>query len=244
MKWDPRTRLVIVSLVSSAAVAINELKPLFLLFLLTVLFCMLFKVSLLGSVLKLRRIWYFFFVLALVQSIFTQGGETLVRLGSLRLLTDAGLEAGISIILRMAVIISSALIIAEAPALEVVYGLVAMKLPYELAFMVLIAIKFLPMFREEFADSMTAVQLSGADPSRIPFREKLSLYTYILMPAVTKALDRARYISLSMESRCFRAYPQRTSYCRLAMRKRDYLVILIAVAVMLLILSINFSLIG
>lgn len=244
MKWDPRTRLVTVLLVSSAAVAINELKPLFLLFLLTILLCMLFNVLLLGSLVKLRRIWYFFFVLALVQSIFTPGGETLIRLGGLRLLTDAGLEAGISIILRMAIIICSALIIAEAPALEAVYGLVAMKLPYELAFMVLLAIKFLPMFREEFADSMTAVQLSGADPARIPFREKLSLYTYILMPAVTKALDRARYISLSMESRCFRAYPQRTSYCRLTMRKRDYSVILIVIAVMFMILSINFGIIG
>lgn len=244
MKWDPRTRIVIVLLVSSAAVVINQLKPLFLLCLLTILLCRLFNVSLQDSVVKLRRLWYFFFVLALVQSMFTQGGETLLKLGSMRLMTDAGLEAGISIILRMAVIICSALIIAAAPALEAVYGLVAMKLPYELAYMVLLAIKFLPNFKEEFADSLTAVQLAGADLARIPLREKLSLYSYILMPAVTKALDRARYISLSMESRCFRIYPKRTSYYRLTMRKRDYSAILAALAITAMILSLNFSLIG
>lgn len=244
MKCDPRTRIVIVFLISSAAVVIKELKPLFLLLLLTLLLCRFFSISLLESAVKLKRIWYFFFVLALIQSIFTPGGETMVSLGDVRLLTDAGLEQGASIMLRLAVIIYSALIIAAAPILEVVYGLVAMKLPYEIAFMVLLAIKFLPMFKEEFQDSITAIQLAGADPARIPLSRKLSLYTYILMPAVVKATDRARLISLSMESRCFRAYPERTAYCSLKMNKRDYTAILLSSIMILILLYLNFCLTG
>lgn len=235
MKCDPRTRIVTVFLISSAAVMIKDMKPLSLLLLLTLLLCRLFSISLTGTFKKLKRLWYFFFILALVQSVFTPGGEVLIKAGSIRILTSAGLETGISIMMRMSIIIYSALIIAAAPVLEVVYGLIAMKLPYEIAFMVLLAIKFLPLFKEEFADSIIAVQLAGADLVRIPLKKKLSLYAYILMPAVTKALNRARYISLSMESRCFRAYPARTSYCRLHIGKADYAVIL---ATSILIFSI------
>ena len=233
---DPRTKIIMVFLISSAAVIIKDIKSLIFLLLLILLLCKLFYISLLGSMKKLKKLWSFFFILALVQSIFTSGGDVLVSIGSLRILTTVGLESGISIIMRMSIIIYSAFIIASAPVLEVVYGLIAMGLPYEIAFMVLLSIKFLPLFKEEFADSIIAVQLAGADLGRIPLKQKLSLYTYILTPSVIKALNRARYISLSMECRGFRAYPTRTSYCKLRMSKADYLTILAASATIFMII--------
>lgn len=231
-------------LISSAAVLIKELKPLLFLLLMTLLICKLLHIPLLGSVKKLKRLWYFFFVLAAIQSIFTSTGEAIVSVGELRILTEGGLEIGISIVFRMSIIIFSALIISSAPDLDIIYGLIAMKLPYEIAYMVLLAIKFLPIFKEEFADSIIAVQLAGADLSRIPLSQKLSLYTYILTPCVIKALRRARYISLSMECRGFRAYPVRTSYCKLRMDKADYLGIFAATAAILAIICLNFNIIG
>lgn len=244
MKIDPRTRIILVFLISSAAVVIKELIPLLFLLLLALILCRMFSASLSGSIRKLRKLLYFFIVLALIQSIFTPGGETIITAGGLRILTTEGLETGISIIIRMSSIILSALIIASAPAMDVVYGLIAMKLPYEIAFMVLLSIKFLPLFREEFADSIIAVQLAGADLARIPLKQKLSLYSYVLTPSVIKALNRARFISLSMESRGFRIYPDRTSYCKLSMSKMDYVTIIAASAAVFLIISYNFKIIG
>jgi len=244
IKADPRTRIITVMLISSTAVMIKGLIPLVLLLLLTLLICGFLSVPLLDSIKKLKRIWYFFIVLALVQSIFTSEGEVLIGIGNIRVLTTAGIETGISIVLRMSAIIFSALIIASAPALDIVYGFIAMKLPYEIAFMVLLSMKFLPIFKEEFLDSIIAVQLAGADLKRIPLKEKLSLYSYILMPSVTKALSRARYISLSMECRCFRAYPTRTSYIKLQMRQQDYFIIMTVFAACLGIITLNFNHIG
>jgi len=240
IKTDPRTRIIVVLLISSAGVVIKDIKPLIFLLLLTLLLCKFLCIPLLGSVKKLKKLWYFFFILALVQSIFTSGGDIIVSIGSFRLLTSAGLESGISIIIRMSVIIYSALIIASAPVLEVVYGLIAMGLPYEIAYMVLLSIKFLPLFKEEFADSIVAVQLAGAHLDRIPLMQKLSLYTYILLPSVIKALKRARYISLSMECRGFRAYQTRTSYCKLKMSKADYLTIIATSAAIFVIVFFRF----
>ncbi|HOM43571.1 MAG TPA: energy-coupling factor transporter transmembrane component T, partial [Bacillota bacterium] len=92
--------------------------------------------------------------------------------------------------------------------------------------------------------SIIAVQLAGADLARIPLKQKLSLYSYVLTPSVIKALNRARFISLSMESRGFRIYPDRTSYCKLSMSKMDYATIIAASAAVFLIISYNFNIIG
>lgn len=243
IKIDPRARVVMVFLISSASVIIKEVVSMSLLFCFTVLICMFLRIPLLSSMKKLRKLWYFFFVLALVQSVFTPGGEVLFGVAGLRILTTAGLESGVSIILRMAIIVFSALIIASAPAMDIIYGLIAMKLPYEIAYMVLLAIKFLPLFREEFSDSITAIQLAGADLEKIPIKRKLSLYTYIFTPTVIKALKRARYISVSMECRGFRAYSDRTSYCKLHMKKADYLSILVTAAVAAAIVLFSFGII-
>lgn len=243
-KIDPRTRIVMVFLISSVSVIIKDVASMSLLFCFTVFMCIYLRIPLLSSMKKLRKLWYFFFVLALVQSVFTSGGEVLFKVANLKILTTAGLESGVSVILRMAIIVFSALIIASAPAMDIIYGLIAMKLPYEIAYMVLLAIKFLPLFREEFSDSITAIQLAGADLEKIPIRQKLSLYTYIFTPTVIKALKRARYISVSMECRGFRAYSSRTSYCKLRMGKTDYLSILVTAAVAVSIVLFSFDIIG
>lgn len=239
MNLDPRTRIFTVIIISSAAIILKDIKPLIALLLMTLLLCKLFSVSLSSPLKRLRKLWYFFIVLALVQSLFTYGGETLLALGDIRILTTAGLEVGVSIILRMSIIVYSAMIIASASSMDIVYGLTAMKLPQEIGFMVLLAIKFLPLFREEFSDSIIAVQLSGAELKKIPIGKKLSLYTYILTPSVIKALNRARFISLSMECRGFRAYPARTFYRRLKMKRADYITILVTLASTIVIFSLN-----
>jgi energy-coupling factor transporter transmembrane protein EcfT len=47
-----------------------------------------------------------------------------------------------------------------------------------------------------------------------------------------------------MESRGFRIYPDRTSYCKLSMSKMDYATIIAASAAVFLIISYNFNIIG
>ncbi|MFA5523767.1 MAG: energy-coupling factor transporter transmembrane component T [Tissierellales bacterium] len=241
---DPRTKIITVLIISSAAIILKELMYLFFLLLLTLFICKLLSISLFGAIKKLRKLWIFFLVLALIQSVFNPGGEAIIGIRGINVLTTNGLISGTSIILRMSIIIFSALIIASSPVLETVYGLIAMRLPYEIAFMVLLAIKFLPLFKEEFTDSIIAVQLAGEDLKRIPLGQKLSLYTYILTPSVIKALGKAKYISISMECRGFRSYPNRTSYCRLKMKKLDYLVILLVSLLSFAIIAFHFSIIG
>lgn len=237
---DARTRIILVILISTSAVIIKDIIGLMALLLLTLLYCRFFCMSIGQSAKKLKSLWYVFITLALIQSIFTGGSNALFSIGGVKILTAEGLISGISIIIRMSIIVFSAMIIASGGTLNLIYGLIAMKLPYEIAYMVLLATKFLPIFREEFMDSIIAIQLSGAVLERIPLGQKLSLYSYVLTPSVINALKRARYISISMECRGFRAYPHRTAYSNLKMNKVDYIVIFATLS--LTIIIINFSL--
>ncbi len=222
---DGRTRLIIVAIISSVAVIIKDIFGLLMLLLLTIGYCMVLSLPVYESLKKIRRFLYVFFFIIVIQSIFLKGGSPLISIGGLNILTTYGLLTGVSIILRMTIIIISALIIASAGTLNIVYGLIAMKLPYEIAYMVLISMKFLPLFREEFIDSIIAIQLAGVNIKKVPLRQKLSLYSYVLTPAVINSLKRARYISAAMECRGFRAYPDRTSYIKMKIEAIDYIAI-------------------
>jgi energy-coupling factor transport system permease protein len=171
-----------------------------------------------------RRLWYIFIAIVILQSIFNRSGSPLFAIGEFIILTDIGLIKGAEFLLRISVILFSATIVASSDYREVVQGLVQLKIPYEIAFMVSVGIRFLPLLRSEFLDVMTAIQLRGIDMKRIPFKKRLKVYSYIFTPIMTGAIYKARNLSTAMETRAFRAYPERTSYLILKLATKDYIV--------------------
>ncbi|HHW01272.1 MAG TPA: energy-coupling factor transporter transmembrane protein EcfT [Thermoanaerobacterales bacterium] len=227
---DPRTKIIIVAVLSTLAVVEKRPEVLFIIWMATLALLSAFSISVAGSFKKLRRFITLFASLVLIQSMFSPAGSPIVTLGGVGIITTGGVLTGLSVILRMFIIISSALILSTSSSAEIVYGLVSWKMPYELAFMVFLAVRFLPVLMEEMGDSITAIQLSGADLKRIPMRHRISLYTYIFMPVVTATLLRARQISIAMESRAFGAYPSRTFHRKLIMKPKDWMVAIITLA--------------
>ena len=187
----------------------------------------LFYGSLLKTIKALRRLWYVFIVMVIIQSIFNRAGSPLFSVWGFTVLTDAGLIKGSEFLLRISVIIFSASIAASSDHRKVVQGLVQLKIPYEIAFMVSVGIRFLPLLRSEFVDVMTAIQLRGVDIEKIPFKKRLKIYSYIFTPIMAGAIKKARDLSTAMEARAFRAYPERNSYLVLKLVPKDYIVMVI-----------------
>src|SRR5690606_22844110 len=109
----------------------------------------------------------------------------------------------IEFILRLSVIISSSAIITTSSSREIVQGLIQFHIPYEIAFMVSVSIRFLPVFRDEIMDMIIAIQLRGIDLKRVRFNEKLRIYRYIFVPVVINSLLKAKQLSAAMEMRGF-----------------------------------------
>lgn len=218
--FDPRVRLLLVICLSSMGVLIS--RPWFLL---AVLFITMLLVILLGGsfiVLLKRMRWaaYLFVFFTIIQSIFGSG-EPLIAIGSITLVSAYGLEQASLFALRMGIIILSATLLLEEDSSHLIQGLVQCKVPYELAFMTLIAIRFLPLMLEEMQNSVTAIQLRGVDLKHIPLNKRLKVYTYLLLPVLSQTVFRARELSMSLDLRGFGLSKPRTHYVVLQATARD-----------------------
>jgi len=225
--FDVRTKLAIVACISTTAVVIQNAYVLLFLLIVSIVLSALFYGDLLKTIKATRRLWYVFFAIVVLQSIFNRSGNALFDIHGFTLLTDVGLLKGLEFLLRISVIIFSATIAASSDHREVVQGLVQLKIPYEIAFMVSVGIRFLPLLRSEFIDVITAIQLRGVDIRKIPLTKRLKVYSYIFTPIIAGAVNKARRLSTAMETRAFRAYPERTSYLVLKLVLKDYVVMII-----------------
>lgn len=226
MKLDPRTKLVMVICVTTLALIYNTPGPLVLLFAGTILLLVIMRVDFSDSLGILKQFLPLLLILFLVQCIFSPGGEVLLAVGPVRLLTGKGLALGASVVLRIGVVVAAAVLLATAGSRNFILGLVQWKVPYEIAFMVSVAIRFLPIFRDELINVVTAIQLRGVELRKVPWGQKIKLYGSVLFPVVYGALLKAQHLAVAMEARGFRAYPRRTYLRRLCLAPADYVVML------------------
>lgn len=221
-KLDPRTKIISMLVFSSLAVLLSSLSSLACLFLLALLIGLLLSSprqiirKALTYLLPLGLLFSFIYSVA-------QPGDAWLALGSVTILGKEGVMMALRLVLRMMVIITSAAwLVGESPR-RLVQGLIQWRLPYEIAFMVVIGLRFLPLLREEMSGSLTVIQLRGVDLRRLPLCKYISVYTYLLLPVLAQAIFRARQLSLSLELRGFRAYPKRSSFFVLKLSRYDYL---------------------
>ena len=236
MTLDPRTKMVIVVCLSTLALIYNTPERLLQLLIATVLLLLLFRIDIPSVWVYLKRFLQLMLVVFIIQCIFTRGGEVLLSLGSIALVSSQGLLAGASLVLRIIVIISAALILTTFSSRDFILGLVQWKVPYELAFMVTIAMRFLPLFRDEFINVVTAVQLRGVELKQVSWGKRIELFRCLLFPVVFSALLKAQQLAIAMESRGFRAYPRRTYLRRLDFIWADYAVMLISVTITIMLM--------
>ncbi len=224
LKLDPRTKLIMVFSLSTLAVFVRDIYLLFLVLLVSLITSYIFAGNF-SFIKKMKKFIILFVGIAIIQSIFSPAGEVLFSVGSYTILTTGGLYKGIRVILRMLIIIVSATIMSSSSSRGIIQGLIQFKVPYEIAFMVSLAIRFLPVLGQEAKDAYTAIQLRGIEIEKLSFTRRLKIYSFLLMPVLTGVFFRARELSTSIEMRAFRAYPERTSYIKLVLKKRDFIVI-------------------
>lgn len=234
MKLDPRTKLAIVLVLSTFALIYDDIGMLAMILMCSIAIAIVMQSGLIPILIRLKKIIGVMIAIAIVQSIFTKTGMPLIKFKDVVIITDYGLIKSVEFILRLAIIIVSAAIITTSTYREIIQGLVQWHCPYEIAFMVSIAIRFLPIFKEEMIDMVTAIQLRGIDLKKVKLKDKLKVYKYILIPIVINTIIKAKELSAAMEMRGFRAYPHRTSYKMLKMQKIDFLIIGICLATLFL----------
>ncbi len=237
---DPRTKLIMSLCLSSLGVIIQNAYILMMVLILSMMIASIFGSNLLSMFKRMHKMIGLVIMISIVQSIFLSSGKPLVSMGQVTLMTTGGLQKGIEFVLRMAIIIVSATIVTTSNSREMIQGLVQLKIPYEIAFMASIGIRFLPMLKEEVRDVMIAIQLRGIELEKIPLKTKIKIYSYLFMPIVASTIIKAQKLSIAMETRAFRAYPERTSYRVLKMSSLDHGVITLSLFLTTLLIMVYF----
>lgn len=243
MKPDPRIMMLTAACFSTMGIAIATTWLLGAVFLLALMFSLLLGVKILPIVKRLRGLISMVVFVALMESVFAPAGAVLFELGGVKIITVGGLLKGANTLLRIGIIISAASVFTLVTVRETVQGMIQIRIPYEIAFMASVALRFLPVLSEEFRDTLTAIQLRGVEIKKIPLGEKIRTYISIIAPVVYGTIDRAQKLAYAMELRAFRALPKRTSRFVLKFKLFDYVYLAVFPALTAAILYINFAVI-
>ena len=174
----------------------------------------------------------------------TPGGAVLLQIGPLKV-TEQGLSTAVYMALRLIYLImgSSLMTLTTTPnsltdGLEkLLYPLNRIKVPvHEIAMMMSIALRFIPILLEKTDKIMKAQIARGADLESGNLIQKAKAMIPILVPLFVSSFRRANDLAMAMEARCYRGGEGRTKMKPLVYQKTDY----IAYAIMICYIVVVF----
>ncbi len=227
--YDPRTYLAIAIGSSILAVLLQKGYMIGVLTIVLFICTVCFGVDIRKVFKKLKRLWQVIILVAIMQSLFQPSGRVLLAFYDITIISSGGLEKGIVVLCRLAILIMGGSLLAKCGTRSLIRAMIQMKVPYELAYMVSIAIRFLPIFSSELKDALISLQLRGVDIGRIKWSKRIKVYSYLMLPVVAGSIAKAQDLAIAMEMRGFRAYPTRTSYYILKIKSVDMLIISVAI---------------
>jgi len=223
---DPRVIFALTLVLSSLAVIVREdLRLMAALMLIGLICAAVLGVKFMQLLLRFRRLWQVLLVVAILRSIFTPYGTVFFQIRDIPLLTSGGVQIGLLVLLRLALFIVCGAMITCYPVRTLIQGMVQIKMPYEIAYMISIGVRFIPQLSEEMKDSLIALQLRGIVVEELGFKKRLKLYTYLMLPVIAASLQNAKELAMSMEMRAFRAMSERSSFYELSFKPRDVIML-------------------
>lgn len=240
---DPRAKILILISIVFVAVSLDNQKTMFLLFLTVLSGFVLAKMPAIKIktlvILLALLIWGTIYSQALFYSqlprtvIFTIIRPEFPILGWLTggglFVYEEGFHHGAVQGLRSASILSLGLLMCwTTDSRDMLNGLVGLRVPYSVAFMVITAVRFLPIIITEVATVITVQRLRGFNPTKFGSGIIKTLLN-ILTPTLANCVRRTGTLAISIQSRAFRANPDRTSLKKLEFSDIDKIVVAVCV---------------
>ena len=171
----------------------------------------------------------FLLLLTVVFNLFLTPGEPLISLWKLTV-TKEGLSVAVFMAIRLTFLIigSSIMTLTTTPnnltdgMEKMMNPLKKLKVPvHEVAMMMSIALRFIPILLEETDKIMKAQIARGADFESGNLLQRAKAMVPLLVPLFISAFRRANDLAMAMEARCYRGGDGRTKMKPLIYKKRD-----------------------
>ncbi len=179
----------------------------------------------------------FLLSITVIFNLFLTPGEPVVQLWKLTI-TREGIELAVLLAIRLSFLIigSSVMTLTTTPN-QLTDGLEKMLRPlnkikvpvHEIAMMMSIALRFIPILMEETDKIMKAQLARCADFDSGNLIKKAKSLVPLLVPLFISAFRRANDLAMAMEARCYRGGDHRTKMKPLHYEKRDYIAYVVVV---------------
>ncbi|MDE7418421.1 MAG: energy-coupling factor transporter transmembrane protein EcfT [Lachnospiraceae bacterium] len=179
----------------------------------------------------------FLLSITVIFNLFLTPGEPIVHIRKLTI-TQEGLKLAILLSIRLGFLIigSSVMTLTTTPN-QLTDGLEKMLRPlnkikvpvHEIAMMMSIALRFIPILMEETDKIMKAQLARCADFDSGNLIKKAKSLVPLLVPLFISAFRRANDLAMAMEARCYRGGDHRTKMKPLHYEKRDYIAYMIVI---------------
>ncbi|MBQ7920489.1 MAG: energy-coupling factor transporter transmembrane protein EcfT [Lachnospiraceae bacterium] len=177
----------------------------------------------------------FLLLITVVFNLFLTPGEVLISFWKLKI-TKEGLRIAIFMAIRLSMLIigSSVMTLTTTPnnltdgMEKMLSPLKVFKVPvHEVAMMMSIALRFIPILLEETDKIMKAQIARGADFESGNLLKRAKALVPLLVPLFISAFRRANDLAMAMEARCYRGGEGRTKMKPLVYKKEDRLAYLV-----------------
>lgn len=240
-RLDPRVKIVLIFLFVLALFAVRNISG--FIFVGFSLLIIILSLGLPGSwiIKSLRPLKYILILAFLMHLLFTSSGRIILSVGSLNF-TDQGLINGLIISFRLVLLVlgTSILTLTTTPieltdGLESLLGpLKSVKIPaHELAIMMALALRFIPILATETERIMKAQMARGADYESGNIIRRAKSFVPLLIPLFVSILKRADELALAMDSRCYRGGHNRTRMRQLKLTVEDKIVMAAILAMLI-----------
>lgn len=242
---DPRTKLIVIMGFMVFILAFHSF--------ITLAGCLIliigaYQVAQLSTVLALRNIRSFFWLLLFTFLVhaFSSSGTTILTIPVVNWnITIEGASSGLFYTIRiiLLIVLANMLTLTTSP-MAFTDGLELLLKPFkrfripahEIAMMISIALRFIPILLEE-VDRIQKAQISRGARFDGNIIRRLKSVIPIVIPLFVSTFRRANDLALAMDARCYRGGENRTSYQILKLKKQDWLV-LVCSGILIIPLSI------
>lgn len=231
---DPRIKLF-GTMIFLISLFVNETVPGYALATVFLIFCIKLSKVPFKYIVKGLRAVLFLLLFSVIFTVFFTDGKVLFELGFIKI-TDQGLIRGAKVIIRLIyLIIGSSLMTFTTTPTDIADGLEKafrplnyIKIPvHDVAMMMSIAFRFIPILTEETDKIMKAQMARGADFETGGFLKKAKGMIPLIVPLVISSVKRALDLATAMEARCYRGGDGRTKMKPLRYKKADYVAYLV-----------------
>jgi len=108
---------------------------------------------------------------------------------------------------------------------EMLAGLIQMRVPYVVAFILSSTIRFFPLLFSEAQGIIDAQRLRGLAIEKMNFLKRARIYAGTAVPLILSALMKSQQLEIALYSKAFSISPQRSNYHEIKFQPRDAIVI-------------------